>query len=323
MADHQDPWTRYQADLSSGRLLPDASQANAMIKLQQLYQALPQKLFRQLFFPTPRGLYLWGGVGRGKTYLMDLFFDALPMTQKYRVHFYAFMQEIHEQLSVLQGHKNPLKRLAKSFAKRFQVLCFDEFVVIDIADALILANLLEALFSEGIVLVTTSNTPPDDLYRNGIQRSRFLPAIALLKKFTEVVNIDAGIDYRHHLTAGQAHHQLDTPQTQTWLRQYFLKLSGGVLPSPQDIIIQHRPIHALGVAGSMIWFDFEAICQSARCHYDYLEISSQYTIILFSHVPQLDGKNGGAVRRLIVGSRLAFEFQRTRSRLREMLNGVM
>ncbi|MDP5052857.1 MAG: cell division protein ZapE, partial [Congregibacter sp.] len=201
----QGPAAHYQEAISRGEISPDPAQAEAIEHLQRLFDDLvrskPERGFfsRLLGSETPvavKGLYFWGGVGRGKTFLMDVFFESLPFPEKQRMHFHRFMRYAHQELRALQGTPNPLRQVAKNFAKKARVLCFDEFFVSDITDAMILGGLIEALFSEGVSLVATSNVEPVNLYKDGLQRSKFLPAIALLEQYTHILNVDGGVDYR-------------------------------------------------------------------------------------------------------------------------------
>ena len=250
------PLARYQQDLASGIFQPDAAQLAAVTELQRIYEALTErykatktrkglgriKLAKQLQQPV-NGLYLWGGVGRGKTYLMDLFCDALPFRRKMRMHFHRFMQRVHKELNELRGEKNPLELVADRIHADAVVICFDEFFVTDITDAMLLKGLFEQLFQRGVTLVATSNIIPDRLYENGLQRERFLPAIALVKAFCQVLNVDSGIDYRLRVLTHVElyHHPLDDAAQQN-LQQSFDELAHGALVYQEDIIINDRDV---------------------------------------------------------------------------------
>ncbi len=291
-----------------------------------------------------RGLYLWGGVGRGKTYLMDLFYDALPFEQKRRSHFHRFMQDTHEQLGALGDTRDPLPLVARRIAEQTRVLCFDEFYVSDIGDAMILGTLLSALFEQGVTLIATSNVPPRELYADGLQRQRFLPAIDLLEAHTTVMEMGAGDDYRLRIleSAEIYHHPLDQAAEEN-LARYF---SGIVPDRPRSgamLQIAGRLIAARHSGDGIAWFDFNELCTAPRSPMDYLELARLYHTVLVSGVPVMDERRDDDMRRFIglvdvfydrrvklilsaetaperlyQGEQLAFEFRRTRSRLREM-----
>jgi len=276
---HPGPADLYREDLQSGALQPDAAQESAVMQLQHLYEELCArwqeqpgllKRFRQLVGREQkqplRGLYLWGGVGRGKTYLMDLFVRALPSERKLRLHFNRFMLRTHQQLSELQGHKNPLEEVAKHLAATVDVLCFDEFFVTDIGDAMIIGTLLEALFAEGVTLVATSNIEPEGLYENGLQRDRFLPAIALLKRHTQVLNVDGGIDYRLQSLdrAATFYYPLDEA-AELGLDSLFNELTRGeAVLHDTRIEVQKRRLDVKAIGGGVIWFGFNVLCGQGR-----------------------------------------------------------
>lgn len=294
---------------------------------------------------TPiRGLYLWGSVGRGKTFLMDLFFDTLDTAHKRRVHFHRLMSEVHQQLAELPDVEYPLQQVAKSIARNIRVLCFDEFFVKDIGDAMILAGLLEGLFQRGVTLVATSNLAPGDLYRGGLQRERFLPAIRLLETHTRVVRLDTGPDYRLRLLekAGTLFSTADS-NAQAKLTEYFDRIAPGAAPEPSHLTIRGRPVVAVRATTSAVWFEFAELCEGPRSAEDYIEIAHCYKTVVVANVPILDRLREDAARRFIAlvdefyerrvklilstdaaiedlyqGSRLEFEFQRTTSRLTEM-----
>lgn len=294
---------------------------------------------------TPiRGLYLWGSVGRGKTFLMDLFFDTLETPHKRRVHFHRLMSEVHQQLAGLPDVEYPLQQVAKSIARNVRVLCFDEFFVHDIGDAMILAGLLDGLFQRGVTLVATSNLAPGDLYRDGLQRERFLPAIRLLETHTRVVRLDAGPDYRLRLleSAGTLFSTSDS-DVEVKLSEYFDRIAPGADRDPRSLTINGRPVLAVRATSSAAWFEFAALCEGPRSTEDYIEIAHCFKTVVIANVPVLDRRNEDAARRFIAlvdefyerrvklilstdagienlyqGSRLGFEFQRTVSRLTEM-----
>lgn len=349
------PLERYQEDLKRPDFFRDAAQENAVKHLQRLYDDLiaeaPKQsrlsimLGRKNIQPI-KGLYFWGGVGRGKTYLVDTFFDSLPFEQKMRTHFHRFMKRVHDELRSLAGEKNPLVIVAKRFADEARVICFDEFFVSDITDAMILAGLLEELFRNGVTLVATSNIVPDGLYKDGLQRARFLPAIALLKEYTEVVNVDSGIDYRlRALEQAELYHWPLSDEVDAKLEQSFrsLLLENCKILENEPLMVENREIIARKVGNDVAWFDFRAICDGPRSQNDYIELGKIYSAVILSNVEQMGTKNEDVARRFInlvdefydrnvklivsaevelkdlyTGNRLQFEFQRTLSRLLEM-----
>ncbi|MDR0457479.1 MAG: AFG1 family ATPase, partial [Burkholderiaceae bacterium] len=293
--------------------------------------------------PLPRGVYLWGGVGRGKSFLMDCFYQAVPIRRKTRLHFHEFMHEVQRELTRLQGTVNPLDELGRRMARRFKLLCFDEFHVADITDAMILHRLLAALQNNGVGFVTTSNFRPDDLYPGGLHRDRILPAIALLKERLEVVNVDNGVDYRR-CTLEQVHTYLTPlgPQTGAAMQDIFERLAPCADEGPR-LTIEARQVRALRRAGGVAWFDFKTLCEGMRSQNDYLEIAARFHTVLLSGVPQMAARDASAARRftllvdvfydrhvkLILSAAappdqlyrqgpLAHEFPRTVSRLIEM-----
>lgn len=349
------PAEKYQLDLQQSDFHFDAAQQKAVQQLQHLYEQFLQKKQTKPGFwqrltgkgsdiEPVTGLYLWGGVGRGKTYLMDTFYDCLPVKRKMRIHFHRFMHKVHEELQQQKGVSDPLQKVADSFKKDTDILCFDEFFVSDITDAMILATLLQALFARGITLVATSNIEPDGLYRNGLQRARFVPAIALIKQHTRVINVDSGIDYRLR-TLEQAeiyHYPLDDKAEENLL-QYFTALSAE--PRHKDFVIEiaRRQLIARYEADGIIWFHFHELCETARSQYDYIELSRCYHTVLLSGVKQMGQHNDDVARRFIAlvdefyerhvkliisatgsleqlyaGGVLSFEFRRCISRLQEM-----
>lgn len=354
------PLERYQADLSKPGFARDAAQEMAVQHLQRLFDKLVAaeaiaangsmlssllgKLRREKRIEPIRGLYFWGGVGRGKTYLMDTFYDTLPFKRKLRAHFHRFMQRVHRELKALAGEKNPLQIIARNLAAEARVICFDEFFVSDIADAMILAGLFEALFGHGVSLVATSNIEPDGLYKDGLQRARFLPAIALLKRHTLALNVDGGTDYRlRALEKAELYHCPLDESADISLRRSFEALAPEPGLADQAIEIEGRAIRVRWLADDVAWFDFAALCDGPRSQNDYIELAREYHAVLISDVPQLDADRDDQARRFInlvdefydrsvklvlaaavpldqlyCGHRLRFEFERTKSRLLEM-----
>lgn len=350
------PLERYQADLKRPDFFHDAAQENAVRHLQRLYDDLvaaqnqSQSLIGKLFGKKPqgpvKGLYFWGGVGRGKTYLVDTFFEALPFKQKMRTHFHRFMKRVHEEMKTLKGEKNPLTIIGKRFADEARVICFDEFFVSDITDAMILATLLEELFNNGVSLVATSNIVPDGLYKDGLQRARFLPAIALLKQHTEIVNVDSGIDYRlRALEQADLFYSPLGPEADASLDKSFRSLlpEQTIIRDDEVLIVENREIKARKVASDVAWFEFRELCDGPRSQNDYIELGKVFAAVILSNVEQMNVASDDLARRFInlvdefydrnvkliisaevelkdlyVGGRLSFEFQRTLSRLLEM-----
>lgn len=360
----QSPLSRYQRLLAAGEYQADEVQRQAVTQLDHIYQALQQipavsapagglrgKLSRLLGKSSEtakqrpvQGLYMWGGVGRGKTWLMDMFFHSLPGDRKLRLHFHRFMLRVHEELTELQGQENPLEIIADGFKAQTDVLCFDEFFVSDITDAMLLATLLQALFARGIMLVATSNIPPDDLYRNGLQRARFLPAIDLINEYCDVMNVDAGIDYRLR-TLTQAHLYL-TPldeQTRQTMDQMFVKLAGKKGEAAPVLQINHRPLQVIHAVDGVLAVDFHTLCEEARSQLDYIALSRLYHSVILYNVRVMGPLKENTARRFLAlvdefyerhvklviaaeasmfeiyqGERLKFEYQRCLSRLQEM-----
>jgi cell division protein ZapE len=354
------PLQRYQADLQKPGFTRDSAQQMAVEHLQRLYDALVAaereaqtktalaSLLEKITRPKPiepiRGLYFWGGVGRGKTYLMDTFYESLPFARKMRSHFHRFMQRVHRDLRALAGEKNPLQLIADRLALEARIICFDEFFVSDIADAMILGGLFEALCQRGVSFVATSNIEPDGLYKDGLQRSRFLPAIALLKKHTLVLNVDGGTDYRlRALEKAELYHFPLGAEAEALLCQNFAALAPEAGRADQELEIEGRPIRARFVADDVVWFDFAELCDGPRSQNDYIELAREYHAVLLGNVPQLTEQKEDQARRFInlidefydrnvklvltaavpladlyTGVRLRFEIERTKSRLLEM-----
>ena len=361
------PLAQYEQALEKGEYQPDDVQRAAITRLNTVWQELsapkPAQVAKSsggLFGKLNKllgkenktavqqqpvhGLYMWGGVGRGKTWLMDMFFQAIPGERKQRLHFHRFMLRVHEELTQLQGESDPLEIVADRFKAETDLLCFDEFFVSDITDAMLLGTLMEALFSRGITLVATSNIPPDELYRNGLQRARFLPAIAMIKQHCEIMNVDAGIDYR--LRTLTSAHLWMTPLNDTnnkEMERMFVALAGKPREAHEPLHINHRQLPTLGLAEGVLAMDFQALCGEGRSQHDYIELSRRFHSVLLYDVPVMTYKNEDQARRFLAlvdefyerhvklvisaetslyeiyqGERLKFEYQRCVSRLQEM-----
>jgi cell division protein ZapE len=353
------PKQRYDQDLQKGTFQQDEAQAQAVEALDTLYHQFvdyidtpaPKKsglkkwLGKSRNTPVvPKGLYLWGGVGRGKTYLMDMFFDALPESKKMRVHFHRFMYRVHEELRQLDEVIDPLEHVADKFKRETEIICFDEFFVTDITDAMILGTLFQALFARGIILVATSNIPPENLYRNGLQRARFLPAIALIEEHCQVMNVDSGIDYRlRTLVQAEIYHYPNDERSKNRLEQYYQQLVTHEAPEITSIEVHHRQIPIIKSNHGVLFASFEQLCETPRSQNDYIELSKLYHTVLLAGVKQMNVRLDDAARRFIAlvdefyerrvkliisaevalealysGGQLEFEFRRCRSRLVEM-----
>ena len=356
------PAERYQQDLLKPDFTPDAAQKMAVDELQRLFDDMctqvparamdqgwlgraKQRLAAPQKTSTIRGVYLWGGVGRGKTYLMDVFFDTLPGDRKMRVHFHRFMRRVHKELQVFEGQKNPLQRVASRLAAEVDIICFDEFFVSDITDAMLLGGLFELLFeAHGIVLVATSNIVPDLLYKDGLQRQRFLPAIKLLNEHTCVLNVDGGVDYRlRTLEQAELYHFPLDARADVQMRQSFDKLAPEPGVAGKKVEVEGRFLNAVCWADDVVWFTFAELCDGPRSQNDYIELAKEYHAVLLSDIPALASGSDDSARRFInlvdefydrqvklvitaalpiadlySGNRLSFEFQRTASRLLEM-----
>lgn len=287
------PLDYYQEQCDKKVIFKDEQQVLAMQHLQHIFfELLKEHQHRQSirgWFFRPKlvkGLYLWGGVGIGKTFMMDCFYNCLPFSQKMRMHFHQFMQMVHQELTKLQGKKDPLQWVAKNLAQQTMLLCFDELFVSDITDAMLLGRLFRALYTQGVCLITTSNTAPDDLYKNGLQREQFLPAIALLKENTTVLHVATTTDYRlrHLKEAGVFYFPLDDVARAN-MEKSFTTLTEGLSITADPIIILGREIRIKKQAGSVIWFDFTELCTVPRSQNDYLAIAKQYQTILISDIP--------------------------------------
>ncbi len=286
------PQEQYQQSLKNGTLQADDEQARLVSCLQTLYLALSARASRpwwRLTRPTKiKGLYVWGGVGIGKTHLMDIFYQSLPTTRKSRLHFHHFMRQIHTELTALEGTPNPLTHIAKRWANAVDVLCFDEFHVTDIVDAMLLGNLLAALFAYPIVLVTTSNTAPDDLYRHGLQRERFLPAIALLKQHTDVVHLSSQMDYRlrTHQQSGTYYCPVNA-DTRLRFKQHFVALAGKQVVWHQALTIDCRSLATMAYAQGVVWLQFATVVCVPQSQRDYLELARDFHTVFISDVPAI------------------------------------
>lgn len=368
------PIAYYQQALTLHGFAHDPAQEQAVYHLQRLYDELLNnnstltkrpcdwslsRFIAQLFgwrkvqkWQPCRGLYFWGGVGRGKTWLVDSFFEALPFEQKMRLHFHRFMKRVHKELQQRRGQKNPLVLIAQQLASEARVICLDEFFVADITDAMLLAGLLDGLFQQGVTLVVTSNIVPDQLYRDGLQRDKFLPAITLLKQHLEVVNVDGGLDHRLRLLEqADLYYFPHSPDTEQKLAERFQQLThgrnnkGNSYGSNRDftIAVNERLIPVVQLSQDVVWFTFDALCNTPRSQNDYIELACEFHTVLISDLPQLGSESDDQTRRFISlidefydrgvklimsgtvslpelyrGDRLSFEFQRTLSRLQEM-----
>jgi cell division protein ZapE len=349
--------SRLRREVEAHRLEVDTVQRDAAVRLDRLSADLLDSsrsagerlraLLRWLPAPaaqTPRGLYLWGGVGRGKTMLMDWFYESLRFSRRERTHFYRFMRQVHAELRAVTRRTQPLDTVAERLAQRTRVICLDEFFVADIADAMILAGLFEGLFRRGVTLIATSNTAPQDLYKDGLQRDRFLPTVELIQEHMDVVHLDGGIDYRLRQLE-QAPTYLDSALagTSAQLQQRFAALAGGSATGPKVLSIEDRGIAAVATGAGMAWFEFRELCEGPRSQTDYIELARSYHTIFISNIPEFTGSEEDAARRFIAaidefydrgvklvvsaaaapamlyhGERLALEFQRAASRLVEM-----
>ena len=355
------PGDAYSASLAEGAMLEDEAQAQVMALLDQRFTQLVARsankagwfeslankflLSKSGRADTPiKGLYLWGGVGRGKTMMMDMFCHALPPERRQRMHFHRFMRRVHDGLGRFSGQANPLLKVADEIASQVDVLCFDEFFVSDIGDAMILGEVMTALFARGVVLVATSNVEPANLYKNGLQRSRFLPAIDQIYAHCDVHEIDQGQDFRlRTLQQARLYHWPLSESTDQSMRESFSALASDREKSNVRLRVENRMIEALKVAGDVAWFRFSSLCEGPRSQNDYIELATLFTTVLMSEVPVLDVNREDAARRFISlvdefydrrvklvisadqpitdlyqGQRLSFEFERTQSRLLEM-----
>lgn len=297
---------RYQAQLEHRGYRSDSSQLAAIERLERLRQELiafrnaRDGTFKRLINRpiVPRGVWLWGGVGRGKSFLMDCFFATVQVRRKVRVHFHAFMRDVHRELDALKGTSDPLDQVAANIATRYRLICFDEFHISDIADAMIMERLLRPLFERGTVFVMTSNYRPDQLYPDGLHRDRLLPAIALLNRQLDLLNVDAGTDYRRlALAALQVYLVPNGPAADRVLNESFERLAEHD-DDPVQMRIENRELRAKRRAGGVVWFDFTTLCGGPRSQLDYLELARQFHTLLLSDVPKLEPSMASEARRL-------------------------
>ena len=356
------PTERYQADVASGKVTRDPEQTRVIGHLTDLCRGLQEKAkpvhetwLQRLIYavrekvtaPVPlQGMYLWGGVGRGKTYLMDLFFASVEDSSKLRTHFHRFMQDVHSRLVALQGITDPLEAIADELAERATLICFDEFYVSDIGDAMLLGGLLKALLDRDVVLVATSNVPPHELYENGLQREKFLPAIAAIEHHCKVVKVDSARDYRlERLSATELYLFPLSQAVEEQLRASFFELSSDTASITENgmLILLGRELRTILLAEDQVWFLFEELCGGPRSAFDYVELAKLYRTVFLSGVPVLAEEANDSARRFVSlvdelydrrvrlimaaeadvhhlydGQGLAFEFERTQSRLMEM-----
>lgn len=352
----QTPLSRYQQDLQKPDFEADPAQRRAVDNLQRLYTDLiayrepQQNLLAKLGLRKKpqrhpvQGLYFWGGVGRGKTYLVDTFYDCLPFDKKMRMHFHRFMQRVHLERKQLSQQRDPLRVIAEQFARETRILCFDEFVVNDVADAVILLKLLRGLCDAGVTLVATSNVEPVNLYKGGLQRDLFLPAIDLIQQYTDVVKLDSGIDYRlRFLDKAKTYFLSGEEKSHQGMLYNFENLAPDAGVENASIVIEGRTLNAIKRADGVIWFAFDELCDGPRSQNDYIELARCFHSILLQKVPVMDRLKEDQARRFInlvdvlydhnvklivsadaspadlyQGTRVEFEFQRTISRLEEM-----
>ena len=344
------PSQAYAAGVARHQWQDDPAQHPALCELDRIHAELlhasQRGVLSKLFGDdaAPRGLYLWGGVGRGKTFLIDLFHASLLTTAKRRTHFHRFMREVHAGLHTHAGERDPLAAIAREWSAQWQVLVLDEFFVSDIGDAMLLARLLERLFAEGMVVVTSSNTPPSQLYKDGLQRARFLPAIALIEQHCAVLQLNSPHDYRlRALTRSPVYRQPLDAQSDAWLASRWHELTAGCTQDSIPLRIDGREIPARALAEGSAWFDFAALCEGPRAAADYIEIAREFHTVLVGDIPVMDASSDDAARRFVtlidelydrhvnfvctaaapppmlyVGERLAGAFERTASRLIEM-----
>jgi len=341
----------YEAELRTRGYQSDPAQLRAVEALERCaaewshFKQRRSNAFKKLInrLPIPRGVYMFGGVGRGKSFLMDCFYNAVPLRRKTRLHFHEFMREVHRELAELQGTVNPLDELGKRMARRYRLVCFDEFHVADVTDAMILHRVLDAMQKYGIGMVTTSNFHPDGLYPDGLHRDRILPAIELLKHTMDVVNVDNGTDYRRRtLEQVRLYHTPLGPEAEAEMESTFERLAEAHDEDPV-LHIEAREIRAIRRAGGVVWFDFRTLCGGPRSQNDYLEIATQFHTVLLSNVPHMPVNMASQARRftwlvdvlydrrvkfilsaavaaeaLYTEGPLSHEFPRTVSRLNEM-----
>ncbi len=350
------PSDRYQEILQQPEFVADSAQENAIGLLDDLFKRLlprekkPQSSWWHRLLPgnqemaSIRGLYFWGGVGRGKTFLMDIFYQSLPQQKKKRAHFHDFMNQIHRALKEQSSQEKPLQIIARDIAEKVEILCLDEFVITDIGDAMIMAGLLETLFESGVILVTTSNSPPENLYRDGLQRTRFLPAIDLIGRFCDVINLDGGEDYRllglQQTDLYTVPHSLEAKES---IQRYLDEHVRPFQICRSDLSINGRDLAFQVCAEDTVWFSFEELCKTTRSQNDYLELARLFNTLIVTDIEVMSAMQDDIARRFVLlidviydhrvklictaaaraedlyqGKRLSFEFERTSSRLIEM-----
>jgi cell division protein ZapE len=349
------PSAQYAAGVAAGEWQADPAQQSALAELDRIHDALLasatenagplRRLMSSLRAPAPiAGLYLWGGVGRGKTFLTELLFESIPITAKRRLHFHRFMAGIHAHLRTLSGQRDPLRIVARDLAAEARLLVLDECIVSDIGDAMLLGHLLELLFARGVTLVATSNIAPKDLYKDGLQRAQFLPAIAAIERHCAVLHLDGANDYRlQHLKHAATWCVPADAASEARLQDSFARLAMGLPRLPETLQVNGRPIVAKAHADGVVWFDFDALCKGPRAVADYIEIAREYHTVLVSNVPVFDALSEDAAKRFVLmidefydrhvnllasaaaaptalyrGRRHAAEFARTESRLIDM-----
>ena len=349
------PADHYKRQLKAQGFAPDPAQQAAIAALDALFWRLVEGARRRHKWPgwlrpllggeaAPRGLYFWGQSGTGKTFLLDCFYHCLPFEAKSRRHFHRFMRDVHQQLKPLANVSSPLEIVADRIAAKTRVLCFDEFHVTDITDAMLLGGLLRGLFARQVTLVTTSNQHPDQLYPDGLQRERFLPAIALLKTHTEALHVDAGVDYRlRFLRQAEIYHAPLDESAAAMLANHYAHIRRGEDRGAAPLEIAGRPIPTVRLAEGVIWFEFAALCAGPRAAADYIEIARRFHTVLLANIPAMDDHHNDMARRFITlidefydrnvklistaaappealyaGQRLQAMFRRTQSRLAEM-----
>jgi cell division protein ZapE len=351
------PSQKYQALMAQPGFATDSAQQQSIALLDDLFEQIvhePSKNGWRAWFlgrerrTDIRGLYLWGGVGRGKTLLMDMFYQSLPAhIKRRRTHFHSFMNQVHASLRQKQNIENPLRQVARDIAATTRVICLDEFVIIDIGDAMIMAGLLQELFNEGVVLVTTSNAAPGDLYHDGLQRARFLPAIDMLERRCRVVNLDGGYDYRlRFLQQTDLYSVPHNAEAETRIRDYIDQHVAPVQSQRSGLTINGRLLTTEYCAEDTVWFSFAELCATARSQNDYLELARFFNTVIVTDIRQMDRDADDIARRFVLlidvlydhhvklicsaavgpdrlylGERLGFEFERTLSRLLEMQSG--
>jgi len=355
---YRSPQQAYSEQLQHGSLEEDSAQRTVIDALQQLHgelltttptksPSLTERLFSRNRAETDNpshGLYIWGGVGRGKTWLMDLFFNSLEFEDKQRLHFHHFMRTIHKELAQLKGRRDPLNIVAANLSRRAKILCLDELYVSDIGDAMLLGQLLKGLFQHGTILVATTNIPPDHLYQDGLQRMAFLPTIALIKEHMQIVELSGSTDYRlKYLESAKVYHTPLNENSNQLLHEEFQHLATSKIQVGDSISIEERDIPVISRTDDIIWFDFTVLCGGPRASADYIEIARQFHTVILSNIPIMTDEQSDQIRRFMTlidelydcnvkviisaestpdklyqGSQLAFEYRRTASRLQEI-----